>query len=319
MTVNTKAMQLYVATLELGNFSEVARREGVSPSSVSRIVQQLETELGTQLLYRNTRAVEATEAGKLYAQAFRQMLATLDETQQRLLEREAEPGGLVRINAPVAFGNKHIVPWLPALYRRYPALQVELVQTDDFINPMTDAADLLFRIGPLQDSGLHMRLIDRPQYSFAASTDYLSRYAAPQTPEQLYNHNCLVYKGKMGLQKAYFSRPGQPVEMHSFSGSLRSNNADTLVQAALDGLGIVMMPDWQIGSYINQGHLIPLLTDHHIAPLQQQQVIAMLYPKTRYLPAAIRAVIDFFAEKYGEPPYWKFAGQTLMSGDLASR
>ncbi|WP_417357417.1 LysR substrate-binding domain-containing protein [Gallaecimonas pentaromativorans] len=306
MTVNIKAMQLYVATLELGNFSEVARREGMSPSSVSRIVQQLETELGTQLLYRNTRAVEATEAGRLYGDTFRQMLATLDDTNRRLQASQSEPGGLVRINAPVAFAQKHIVPWLAELTGRYPALRLELVQTDDFINPLADAADLLFRIAPLQDSGLHLRLVDKPRYFLAASPGYLARYGAPQTPQQLYQHNCLIYKGKMGMQRAYFSAAGAPLEVHTFGGSLVANNADSLVSAALDDLGIVMMPDWQIGHLLQNRALVPVLSDYQVAPGHQQQVIAMLYPQARFLPAAVRSVIDFFAEKYGPTPYWKY-------------
>lgn len=306
MTLTTRAMQLYVAVLDAGNLSEVARREGISPSSVSRIVQQLESELGDQLLYRNTRAVIPTEAGRLYGQRFRQILADLNETSQVLRERRKEPSGLVRINAPVVFGQKHIAPWLAELAKIYPMLRIELTQTDDFVDPLTDAADLLFRIGPLHDSGFHARVIDRTSYHLAASPAYLEGHGLPEKLADLHQHNCLVYKGVMGAQRSFFTRPGTEPEVHALSGPLTSNNAETLVVAALGDAGIVMMPDWQIGEHLHAGKLVRVLPDYRVSTRPEEQVIAMLYPHTRFLPLSIRTVIDFFVGKFGSPPYWKY-------------
>ncbi len=306
MTLSTKAMQLYVAVLDAGNFSEVARREGMSPSSVSRVVHQLESALGTQLLYRNTRAVVPTEAGLEYGNAFRQMLGKLHETTLRLQEREDGPSGLVRINAPVVFGQKHIAPWLAELTRLYPELRIELMQTDDFVDPLTDAVDLLFRIGPMPDSSFHARVVDRPVYHLAASPEYLERCGIPQKPADLYNHNCLVYKGVIGAQRSFFRKTGEETEVHAFGGPLMSNNAETLVNAALNGAGVVMMPDWQIGELLRKGDLTRLLPDYRVSTRQEEQIIAMLYPHTRFLPLNVRTVIDFFAVKYGTPAYWKY-------------
>lgn len=306
MTINTRAMQLYVAVLDAGNYSEVARREGMSPSSVSRIVQQLETELGQQLLYRNTRTIMPTEAGRLYGSTFRQVLGELDETAQRLRERENEPSGLVRMNAPVVFGQKHIAPWLAELRERHPLLRIELMQTDDFIDPLSDAADLMFRIAPLQDSGLHVRVVDRSVHLLAASPAYLARHGTPKVPTDLSGHNCLVYKGVKGAQRSFLSKPGRPTEILALSGSLMSNNAETLVSAALSGAGIVMMPDWQIGELLLEQRLVRLLPDYVVATSQEEQVIAMLYPHARFMPLNVRTVIDFFAAKFGTPPYWKY-------------
>lgn len=299
-------MHIYVATLDAGNFSEVARREGMSPSSVSRIVQQLETSLGVQLLYRNTRAIVPTEAGHLYGDTFRQVLQKLGETADRLRDRESEPSGLVRINAPVAFGQKHIAPWLAELKERYPALRIELMQTDDFIDPLGDAADLLFRIAPLHDSGMHVRVVDTTVFHVAASPEYLARHEAPVIPADLLGHNCLVYKGVMGPQRSFFTKPDHDPVVLSLSGSLMSNNAETLVNAALNGAGVVMMPDWQVGKLLLQGRLIRLLPDYQVAASQEQQYIAMLYLQSRFMPLSLRTVIDFFAEKFGTPPYWKY-------------
>ena len=304
--INIRSMRLYVAVLDSGNLSEVARREGMSPSSVSRIVQQMENTLGLQLFYRNTRTIVPTEAGRLYGDTFRQVLGELADTAQRLRDQENEPSGLVRINAPVVFGQKHIAPWLAALRERYPALRIELTQTDHFIDPLADAADLLFRIAPLQDSGLHVRVVDKSVYHLAASPNYVARHGLPDVPADLRGHNCLVYKGVMGAQRSFFTKPGHAPEVHALNGSLLSNNAETLVNAALGGAGVVMMPDWQIGELLLQQRLVRLLPDYQVATSQEEQVIAMLYPHARFMPLNVRTVIDFFAARFGTPPYWKY-------------
>lgn len=306
MTVSVRAMEVYVAVLDAGNFSEVARRESISPSSVSRIVMQLEEAVGVQLLYRNTRAIVPTEAGRVYGQTFRRMLDELALTAQQIRERESEPSGLVRINAPVVFGQKHIAPWLPGLMQRYPRLEIELLQTDDYIDPLTDAADLLFRIGPLADSLLHCRVVDRPAYFLAAGAGYLAQHGVPQTPADLAQHNCLVYKGQMGVQRSYCTPPGGRAEVCSLRSVLQSNNAETLVSAALGNAGIVMMPDWLISGLLQQKQLVRVLPEYQVASTLEEQVIAMLYPHARFLPLNVRTVIDFFAARFGSPSYWKY-------------
>lgn len=304
MHLNTRAMQLFVAAVKSGNYSEVARREGLSPSSVSRSIQQLEETLGFQLLYRNTRALIPTEAGRIYLDTFSQVFELLGDTTRRLSDSQSEPGGIVRINAPVVFGQKHIAPWLAELSQRHPLLKIELTQTDDFIDPLDGAADLLFRIGPLQDSGLHGRIVGQTDFYLAASPDYLMRHGTPEKPEDLLTHNCLVYRGVLGAQRSFFTQPGSELQVLSLSGSLVSNNAETLVTAALNGGGIVMMPDWQIGEKLVSSQLIRLLPEYRVSTRAEELYIAMLYPHSRYMSHSIRSVIDFFAEKFGSPPYW---------------
>ncbi len=306
MSLNIRAMQLYVAVLDSGNFSGVARRESMSPSSVSRIIRQLEDDLGLQLLYRNTRTLVPTHAGRLYGNTFRQVLDELNTTAQQLREQETQPTGLVRINAPVVFGYRHIAPWLAELRERYPALCIELTQTDDFIDPLSDAADLLFRIAPLQDSGLHVRVVDTPIYHLAASPEYLARHGSPRVPSDLAGHHCLVYKGVMGAQRLFFTKPGHAPEIQSQEAVLLSNNAETLLNAALHGAGVIAMPDWLIGELLKQQSLVRLLPDYQVAISQQALVISMLYPHARFMPLNVRTVIDFFAEKFGTPAYWKY-------------
>ena len=139
-SVDFRALQLFIAVYDNQSFSVVARREGVSPSLISRTIQQLEDALGQQLFYRNTRAVVPTEAGRLFAASARELLGQYADAQRALQDRAQVPGGLVRINAPVYFGQRHIAPWLPELAARHPKLQFDLMLTDDFIDPHRDVA-----------------------------------------------------------------------------------------------------------------------------------------------------------------------------------
>ena len=129
-SVDFRALQLFIAVYDNQSFSGVARREGVSPSLISRTIQQLEDALGQQLFYRNTRAVVPTEAGRFFAASARELLGQYADAQRALQDRAQVPGGLVRINAPVYFGQRHIAPWLPELAARHPKLQFDLMLTD---------------------------------------------------------------------------------------------------------------------------------------------------------------------------------------------
>jgi len=202
-----KALRLFVAVLDHGSFSEVARREGVAPSSISRQIQLMEQALNQQLLYRHTRAVTPTEAGRLLGEHARLVLVQLEEAGQALQEQQSEPSGLVRINAPVVFGQRHLTPWLGPLCARYPKLQLDIQQTDSYVAPLQEGTDLLFRIGPLHDSSMQGRILAPQRFQVAASPAYLQRHGTPRHPDDLASHQCLAYKGVAGLQRVLPQRP----------------------------------------------------------------------------------------------------------------
>ena len=303
--INIQSLRLYVAVLDQGSFSEVARREAMSPSTVSRVISQLEQALQTQLLYRNTRAVSPTGSGKLLAGHARQVLAQLELAALDLQEQDSEPGGLVRINAPVVFGQRHLAPWMHELSALYPRLNIELMQTDDFIDPLQDSVDLLIRIGVMADSTLQARTLGHQNFRLAASPAYLARAGTPETPEDLANHSCLVFKGFAGPQRWYFRQPEQEWHSQSLRGLLTSNNAETLTQAGLDGMGLVVFPTWLIGDALRDGRLVSVLENYQVSTSPEPQTISALYPNARKASIKVRAVIDFLLEKFGNPAYWE--------------
>ncbi|RPH21808.1 LysR family transcriptional regulator [Buttiauxella warmboldiae] len=304
--INFRTLIFFIGVFEEQSFSVVARREGVSASMISRVILQLEDTLGQQLFYRNTRAVIPTEAGRLFIDYARTMTDQLSEARKEMLDRSLEPSGLIRINAPVFFGQRHIAPWLTALSARYPRLLIELTQTDDYIDPLKDASDLIFRIGTLTDSTFHARIFGTQRYHLVASPGYIEKYGNPELPAELHQHKCLVYKGSSGPNRWLFREPGGSWTHYPVAGLLISNNAESLLTSAQGGMGMVLFPDWLIGDSLKKGLLVRVMGGFEAAIKTEPQHVAAIYPNARHPPLNVRAVIDYFVEVYGSPLYWQF-------------
>ncbi|AOT43000.1 LysR family transcriptional regulator [Enterobacter ludwigii] len=303
--MNIRSLRVFIAVYEAQNFSVVARREGMSASQVSRVIYQLEDALGQQLFYRNTRAVIPTESGHLFIRYARAMVESLEEARRELDERSTEPSGTLRINGPVYFGQRHVAPGLPALAARYPRLNIELTLTDDFIDPHKDAADVIFRIGTLTDSTFHARVFGQQRYHLAASPDYLRKHGVPDGPDDLSRHRCLVYRGSSGPNRWLVRGQGEAWVHYPVVPLMTSNNAESLLIAALGGMGIVLFPDWLIGDRLQKGELVALLVEWECAINTEPLNIAAIYPHARHPPLNVRAVIDHYVALFGTPPYWQ--------------
>ncbi|CDT59316.1 LysR substrate binding domain protein [Vibrio coralliirubri] len=294
--VSLLEIKLFLMTTQFGNFSEVARRQDMTPSSVSRKMAQLEEKVGTKLLHRHTRSISLTDEGVAFNKHCTEIINQYESVVERIEQRADTPRGTVRISAPVAFGRLHIAPYLAELLERYPLLKVEVQQTDAFVNPAAESIDLLIRIGVPQDSSLRMKRFAKQRYVMAASPNYLKSYGTLTTPEELKQHNCLVFKGPNGLQRWFIGE--DKLEPYEVSGSLYSNNAETLVASAVGGSGIVVFPTWLIGEKLKSGQLVPLLDGYQVSTSLEQQSISALYLDTDNLAAKVRVVIDFLADKF---------------------
>jgi DNA-binding transcriptional LysR family regulator len=246
-----------------------------------------------------------TEAGRIFHDYARSMTEQLNEVRNELQDRATQPKGLIRINAPVFFGQKHIAPWLGEFLNRYPKIQVELTQTDDFIDPHIDAADVIFRIGSLADSSLHAKTLGLQTYHLAASPAYLKKYGTPKVPADLSQHQGLIYSGSSG-QNRWLFKINSSWQQQSVIPTLVSNNAETLFIGALNDMGIVLFPDWLIGESLKTGTLVSLLSEFAPTIKTGPQNITAIYPNTRQPPLNVRVCIDYFSEVYGNPPYWKY-------------
>ncbi|MEW7313995.1 LysR family transcriptional regulator [Buttiauxella gaviniae] len=303
--MSIRSLLIFIDVYETQNFSVVARREGISASQVSRVIHQLEDALGQQFFYRNTRAIIPTESGHLFIRHARAMASNLEDARRELDERSLEPSGLIRINAPVFFGQRHVAPALPGLAERHSRLSIDLTLTDDYIDPHRDAADVIFRIGMLTDSSFHARVFGQQFYHLAASPEYLRKHGTPESPDDLNRHKCLVYRGSSGPNRWLARQPGREWVHYPVSPLMLSNNAETLLIAALGGMGIVLFPDWLIGERLQSGELVELLPDMDTSIKTEPQNIAAIYPNARHPPLSVRAVIDYYIDVFGKPLYWQ--------------
>lgn len=258
------------------------------------------------LAYFQTR-FRLTDAGERYYVQVREAIELLDAATELAADKDVAPKGLLRINAPVALGRLHIAPLINQFQQMYPAVSVELVLTDAFVDPVQEGSDITVRVGKLADSGLVARSLGKQQHLVCASPAYLERAGQPITPDDLSGHNCLAYKGHQGVQRWYFRRPGADnYEPYEIRGNLQSNNAEALVAAALHGQGIVLFPSWLYAAgALRENNLVSLLTDWKASVVADPTEISLVFPESRLRSRKVKLLSDFLAEKIGTPPYWE--------------
>jgi DNA-binding transcriptional LysR family regulator len=301
-----KALRYFAMVATTGSFSATAKHFQVPSSSVSRFISKLEQDIGQQLFYRNTRSVRLTEIGEKYYIQIKEVLDTLDFANEEATGKNSNVRGLVRINTAVALGRLHISRIVNQLHDIYPDLSVELILTDTFIDPVQEGVDIAIRIGSLQDSALIARKVCDQTYVLCASPEYLERYGTPETPQDIQKHQCLVYKGVSGSQRWYFRQDelDKPIEIEP-QGPLKSNNAEVLVSAALEGRGIILFPTWIFEEdYFKNNQLVKLLPKWLCTVEPYAVGIHLVSPENRIRSKKVRTVLDFILKEIGSPPYW---------------
>lgn len=303
--MDLNALRVFERVAATGSFTAAARHLQRAVSSVSRQIQALEEAVGQPLFFRHTRAVMLTEAGWRYYEEVRDILERLDFATEALAQPDAEPAGVLRINAPVAFGQRQIVPLLHGFQSRYPSLKAELHLDDHVIDPVREGHDVTFRVGHLADSSLVARRLAPMNYVVAAAPGYLQTHGAPDSPESLVDHNCLLYQGEMGRQRWFFQAPDKASAMPlEVGGNLYSNNALSLVQAALLGQGLVMFPTWLIGGELERGELIAVLEGWRCEVMPGIRDIHVLTTERRLRARKVHVFIDYLIEAVNPVPPW---------------
>ncbi|WP_205553413.1 LysR family transcriptional regulator [Pectobacterium brasiliense] len=233
-----KALRYFLMVANTGSFLATSRYFGVPASSVSRDIAALEKELNQQLFYRSTRAVTLTEKGSHFRTHVREALDLLDNAAEQIEHDSQYISGKVRINAPEALGRLHIANLISQLRGKYPGVSVELTLSDSFDDPVQEGNDITFRVSTVIDSGMLGKVICDQSYIVAASRGYLTQHGTPSRPEDLLNHNCLLYRGGSGTQRWYYRTSVKDKYNNiNVSGEISSNNAGALVAAAQGGAG----------------------------------------------------------------------------------
>ena len=289
-----ECMRAFVEAVKANGFAAAARTLDVPRSKVSKQIQSLEEELGVQLLMRTTRSLHLTSAGSEYFEAARDILAAIDEAEQRAQAGTGQLKGVLRINAPMSFGIRVLAPLIPAFNAQHPEVELEVVLADQVVDPIQGGFDVTVRIASLSDSSLAARTIMPAPRLLVASPAYLQRAGTPQMPADLENHAFLEY-GYPGSGSTLLLTRGNESARVRTSGPLSANNGDMLAIAAEAGMGITLLPTFIVGDAVEAGRLVPMLADWRAPPI----AVNAVFPSARRMPQKARAFIDFMAASLG--------------------
>jgi DNA-binding transcriptional LysR family regulator len=329
------AVRAFLHAAELGSFSKAAAQMEVKTSTVSRHINELEADLGIALFNRSTRGLVLTEGGQVFRAHAMTAVQSLDEARQSASSLNASPKGVLRVTMPASFGRRHVVPHLPEFLKRYPHIDVDAVITDEPLNIIEARIDLAIRIGALPDSQLVARRLAEHRRIVCASPAYAQRHGAPSAPDELAAHTALrfalapddkwilVKRGdKPALKRAathrsvhagvrqdpsrHARRPAQQNEVTvQLQGRIRANDTDTLLELAIAGCGIALLPAWSVSDALRQGRLVRLLPDWEAQTSRAAPAVWAVYPPKKTVSSKVRAFLDFYAALFADDTYWQ--------------
>lgn len=288
-------LSVFAAVAATGSFSAAGRQLALTPSGVSRTIDRIEARLGARLLLRTTRALTLTAEGRTYLGGARRILADLDEVEQGIADQGA-PRGRIRVSAAVSHGRVCIVPLLKAFTRAHPLIVVDINLSDAKVDVAQGQADVAVRSGPLPDSVLMARRLGDNGRTIVASPEYLAERGTPRAPQDLAQHNCLNFNFRRAEPTWPFRVDGETKAL-TVDGSIEANSGETLLQLALDGVGIARVGNFGIGRALADGRLVPLLESFNPG---DREVFHAVFVGGANIPARIRLFVDYLAEHYGE-------------------
>ncbi len=294
------AIPVFVAVVENDGFSAASRVLGISKSAVSKRINQLENHLGVRLLHRTTRKLSLTEAGERYFEHAAQALTAAGQAEDAVTELQGEPQGKLKISCPMSFGRLHVARLIPIFTKRYPKILIDLVMDDRNIDLVAEGFDLAIRSGDMPASTLIARKLAPLRQVLCASPDYIDRYGMPVTPSELSERNCILFSYS-GDANEWTLEKGGKSEAVLVSGSYRVNNSEAILVALREGIGIGRLPTFVAGPDLREGNLVRILESYHIP----DHTFYAVFPERQYLPAKVRAFLDFSINYFGgDQPYW---------------
>ncbi|HKO89008.1 MAG TPA: LysR family transcriptional regulator [Burkholderiales bacterium] len=298
-----QAMEVFARVVETGNFTRAAERLRLPKATVTTLVQNLESHLGTKLLNRTTRRVNVTADGAAYYERCLRILSEVEETEQALSRTSATAKGRLRVDVPGSFGRYILMPALGEFFARYPDIRLELGCSDRPVDLLEEGVDCVVRGGDVHDTSLVARRVADCEFVTCAHIDYIERHGMPHHPSDLERHQCINYfSAKTGkIFEWNFNRGGERIVM-PVQGNIAVNDGDAYLAAGLSGLGVMQAPLMQVGKKLATGQLIRLLPEWSIDPLP----VWVMYPQNRHLSAKVRVFVDWVAEMFAR--HWHFDG-----------
>ena len=286
------AMRILTRVAAHGSVTAASRELGMSTSAVSRHLAALEDHLGVRLLNRTTRRISLTEAGASYVERALELLAEIEDLERDTGDHRSAPRGTLRVNAPMTFGHRHIVPAIPEFLAAYPDVSVDLTLTDVFVDLVDQNVDVAIRVSKLADSTYIARRLQPAAPIFCAAPAYLASAGTPTVPDDLKQHNCIVDRNRRSLNN-WRLYDGDEALSVPVAGNLTVNSADAARDAAKAGVGIAFLPDFIVADDLDDGTLIQVLPDYRT----DEYGIYAIYPHRQNLSAKVRVFVDFLVDR----------------------
>jgi len=293
-----EGLAVFAKVAELRSFAGAADELQLSKATVSKLVARLENRLGTRLFNRTSRRLALTDAGRRLVERAAHVLAEAEAAESDALASSLTPRGLVRLAAPMSFGLLKVAPLLPAFLAAYPDVSVDLHLSDEMIDLIGEGFDAALRIAALPDSSLVARRLCAVNTHLVAAPCYLAHHGRPSHPSELETHFCLGYAYLLTLHHWRFANARGEIVMVRPQGSLRANNGDALLPAAMEGLGLALLPDFIVQDALAAGRLERVMPDW-TAPAG---ALHWVTPPGGPRPARVEALAQFFAEKLTADP-----------------
>jgi DNA-binding transcriptional LysR family regulator len=291
--VDIEELRTFVEVADAGGVSPAARRLGVSKSIVSRRLARLEEALGAQLLARTTRGAALTEAGAIFREHAARACSEIDAARDTILPA-GDLRGRLRVAAPLSFGPTHFASVFAEMARRHPQLHVHTAYSDRFVDIVAEGFDCAIRVGYLQDSNLIARRVGPLYGKLVASPDYLRTHGAPETPDDLADHEALM----QGTEAWQFLDGDRVITVHP-RGRFKADNGTALIAAAVAGLGIGWLPDGLTNEYVASGALVPVMTRYPPPPAG----IYVIRPPGPHPSLKVRVLTELLIACFDEAPH----------------
>ena len=286
-------LSAFVEVARWQSFAQAARHLERHTSAVSRAVASLENRLGVRLLQRTTRRVTLSDAGRDYFKRCEALLAEFDGAEAAVRDHATSLRGNLRVSAATGTGQSLFAPIVPEFLVAHPLVTLDLQLTNRYVDLVEEGYDLALRVGALAaDSRLVARRLASTRPVLLASPAYLERHGSPRTPQQLRDHACLVMDIGARPQRWQLERARTRAAV-DVTGPLRSNNSFALLRACKAGLGVGLLPESVVGADVNRGELRRVLPGW----VSTEQGIYAVYPSARFIPAKVRAFVDFVAAR----------------------
>jgi DNA-binding transcriptional LysR family regulator len=283
-------MRAFAAVAEAGSFSKAADVLVISKAAVSRQVSELESRLGVRLLHRTSRRVSLTEQGQLFHARCRELLSEVDEAESEITIRSGSTSGLVRLCAPVSFGNRHLAPLWGEFMSLHPRVTLEVTLTDRFVDVAEEGYDLSIRIAGEPAEALAWRRLTSTHLVACASSLYLDQHGTPVQPGDLARHKVVAHRNAGNGDMWHFEGPDGKVDIRT-RPCMMTNSAETCRAAALAHLGVVLLPGYLVAEDLQSGRLVELFPAFR-GPASE---IYAVYPTRKFASPKVQALVDFLA------------------------